>query len=64
MLNSEHFNLIQRALDATANEPEGASEPDASPSVISHAQNNLEKAVEHIHSTDHPFLSSHVINRK
>jgi hypothetical protein len=65
MLNSEHFNLIQRALDATANELKELSRADdASPSVISHAQNNLEKAVEHIHSTDHPFLSSHVINRK
>lgn len=63
MLNSEHFNLIQRALDATANELKELR-ADASPSVISHAQNNLEKAVEHIHSTDHPFLSSHVINRK
>lgn len=55
MLNSEHFNLIQRALDATANELKELR-ADASPSVISHAQNNLEKAVEHIHSTDHPFF--------
>ncbi|MCY8474301.1 hypothetical protein [Bacillus halotolerans] len=64
MLNSEHFNLIQRALDATANELKELRADDASPSVISHAQNNLEKAVEHIQSTDHPFLSSQVINRK
>ncbi|WP_039074284.1 hypothetical protein [Bacillus sp. MSP13] len=63
MLNSEHFNLIQRALDSTANELKGLG-TDSSPSMISRAQNNLEKAVEHIYSTDHPFLSSHVINRK
>ncbi|MBY4604306.1 MULTISPECIES: hypothetical protein [Bacillus] len=63
MLNSEHINLIQRALDATANELKELG-ADLSPSVMSHAQNDLEKAVEHIFSTDHPFLSSHVINRK
>ncbi|MCO4850422.1 hypothetical protein [Bacillus vallismortis] len=63
MLNSEHFHLIQRALDATASELKGPG-TDFSPSLISHAQNDLEKAVEHIYSTDHPFLSSHVINRK
>ncbi|KAF1679880.1 MULTISPECIES: hypothetical protein [Bacillus] len=63
MLNSEHFNRIQRALDTTANEL-NELEADLSPSVISHAQNDLEKAMEHIYSTDHPFLSSHVINRK
>ncbi|QWF76529.1 hypothetical protein KFF76_10600 [Bacillus subtilis] len=63
MLNSEHFNLIQRALDATANELKELG-TESFPSMISHAQTNLEKAVEHIYSTDHPFLSSHVINRK
>ncbi|KMN94433.1 MULTISPECIES: hypothetical protein [Bacillus] len=63
MLNSEHFNLIERALDATANELKELG-TESSPSMISHAQTNLEKAVEHIYSTDHPFLSSHVINRK
>ncbi|EFG90790.1 hypothetical protein BSU6633_18228 [Bacillus spizizenii ATCC 6633 = JCM 2499] len=63
MLNSEHFNLIQRALDATANELKELG-TDSSPSVMSHALNDLEKAVEHIYSTDHPFLSAHVINRK
>lgn len=55
MLNSEHFNLIQRALDATANELKELG-TDSSPSVISHAQTDLEKAVEHIYSTDHPFF--------
>ncbi|AGA23520.1 Hypothetical protein YptA [Bacillus subtilis subsp. subtilis str. BSP1] len=62
-MNSEHFNLIERALDATANELKELG-TESSPSMISHAQTNLEKAVEHIYSTDHPFLSSHVINRK
>ncbi|MCY8515050.1 hypothetical protein [Bacillus atrophaeus] len=63
MMNSEHFNLIQKALDATDSELKEL-ESDLSPSVITHAKDDFEKAMNHIHSTDHPFLSSHMINRK
>lgn len=63
MLNSEHFSKIQKALDATASQLQEAG-AELDPSVVTHAQEDLENAVRHTHSTDHPFLCSHVINRK
>ncbi|KXZ18068.1 hypothetical protein AXI59_16685 [Bacillus nakamurai] len=63
MLNSEHFNRIQKALDATAAQLQEAG-AELSPSVMTHAQEDFENAVKHTNSTDHPFLSSLVINRK
>ncbi|MDU0153948.1 hypothetical protein [Bacillus cabrialesii] len=62
MLNSEFFSKIQKALDATASQlQEAGAEFDTS--AMTYAQEDLENAVKHTHSTDHPFLCSHV-NRK
>ncbi|MCC8351421.1 MULTISPECIES: hypothetical protein [Bacillus] len=62
MLNSEHFSKIQKALDATASQLQEAG-AEFDPSAMTSAQEALENAVKHTHSTDHPFLCSHV-NRK
>ncbi len=63
MLNSEHFSKIQKALDATAFRLEEAG-AELVTSAMTHAQEELENAVKHTHSTDHPFLCTHIINRK
>ncbi|AME08392.1 hypothetical protein NNG64_07070 [Bacillus siamensis] len=63
MLNSEHFSKIQKALAATSSQLQEVGE-EFDPSAMTHAQEDLENAVKHTHSTDHPFLCLHIFNRK
>lgn len=58
MLNSDHIQMIQKALETSENQLE-----DIGDERLTYAKEELKNAISHMESTDHPFLT-HSIYRK
>ncbi|MFN2745647.1 MULTISPECIES: hypothetical protein [Bacillus] len=58
MLNNEHIDMIQKALEATTNKLESLGEE-----RLTYAKEDLKNAISHMESTDHPF-QTYLVNRK
>ncbi|MDU0073114.1 MULTISPECIES: hypothetical protein [Bacillus] len=58
MLSSEHFDMIQKALETSSSELDNDGGEQ-----ITYAKEDLKNAISHMESTDHPFLT-YSIRRK